>query len=110
VTPTAELTTKSRVAAVLSSQLRLGKVQMAGIAKALEMSEATLRRRLSLEGTSFSALLEEVRFELAKRYLRDPTLEAADVAVLLGFRQPSEFVLAFQAWSGGVTPDAFRAS
>jgi AraC-like DNA-binding protein len=110
VTPTAELTTKSRVAAALSSQLRLGKVQMAGIAKALEMSEATLRRRLSLEGTSFSALVEEVRFELAKRYLRDPTLEVADVGVLLGFRQPSDFVAAFQSWSQGVSPAAFRAS
>ena len=50
---------------------------MAGIAKALDMSEATLRRRLAQEGTSFSALVEEVRFELAKRYLSDPTLEVA---------------------------------
>ena len=110
MTPTAELTTKSRVAAVLSAQLRLGKVQMAGIAKALDMSEATLRRRLALEGTSFSALVEEVRFELAKRYLSDPTLEVADVSVLLGFRHTSEFVAAFAVWSSGVSPEAYRAS
>jgi AraC-like DNA-binding protein len=110
VTPPAELTTKSRVAAVLGTQLRLGKVQMAGIARALEMSEATLRRRLSLEGTSFSTLVEETRFELAKRYLRDPTLEVADIAVLLGFRHAQDFAAAFELWSQGVSPEAYRAS
>ena len=109
MTPTAELTTKSRVAAVLGTQLRLGKVQMAGIARALEMSEATLRRRLSMEGTSFSALVEETRFELAKRYLRDPTLELADIAVLLGFRQPGDFAAAFTLWSNGRSPESYRA-
>lgn len=83
---------------------------MAGVAKALDMSEATLRRRLSAEGTSFSALIEEVRFELARRYLRDPTLEIEDVAVLLGFRDVAEFEAAFAAWSKGATPAAFRAS
>lgn len=95
---------------MLSTQLRLGKVQMAGIAKALDMSEATLRRRLSLEGTSFSALVEEVRFELAKRYLRDPTLEVEDVSVLLGFRDPREFASAFALWSHGISPEVFRSS
>jgi AraC-like DNA-binding protein len=29
---------------------------------------------------------------------------------LLGFRQPSDFVAAFQSWSQGVSPAAFRAS
>ena len=110
MTPPAELTTKSRVAAVLGTQLRLGKVQMAGIARALEMSEATLRRRLSLEGTSFSTLVEETRFELAKRYLRDPTLEVPDIAVLLGFRDARDFASAFELWSQGVSPEAYRAS
>lgn len=83
---------------------------MAGIAKALDMSEATLRRRLSLEGTSFSSLVEEVRFELAKRYLRDATLELPDVAVLLGYRQVADFDAAFKAWSNGLAPEAFRSS
>ncbi|HEX6242875.1 MAG TPA: helix-turn-helix transcriptional regulator [Polyangiales bacterium] len=110
MTPSPDLTTKSRVAAVLSTRLRLGKVQMAGVAKALDMSEATLRRRLSAEGTSFSALIEEVRFELARRYLRDPTLEVGDVAVLLGFRDRAEFEATFSVWSNGVSPEDFRAS
>jgi AraC-like DNA-binding protein len=109
VTPTAELSTKDRVAALLGAQLRLGKVQMAGIAKALEMSEATLRRRLSQEGSSFSALLEEVRFELAKRYLRDPTLEVADVAHLLGFRDVLSFGETFARWSRGDVPETYRS-
>jgi AraC-like DNA-binding protein len=109
VTPTAELSTKDRVAALLGAQLRLGKVQMAGIAKALDMSEATLRRRLNQEGSSFSALLEEVRFELAKRYLRDRTLEVSDVAQLLGFRDLASFGETFARWSRGAAPEAYRS-
>jgi AraC-like DNA-binding protein len=109
VTPTAELSTKDRVAALLGAQLRLGKVQMAGVAKALDMSEATLRRRLNQEGSSFSELLEEVRFELAKRYLRDPTLEVADVAQLLGFRDLASFGETFTRWSRGQAPEAYRS-
>ena len=109
MTLTEETTTKGRVAALLGAQLRLGKVQMAGIAKALDMSEATLRRRLSQEGSSFSALLEEVRFELAKRYLRDPTLQLADVAQLLGFRDLASFGETFARWSRGAPPEAYRS-
>jgi len=82
---------------------------MAGIAKALDMSEATLRRRLSQEGSSFSSVLEEVRFELAKRYLRDPTLEVCDVAQLLGFRDVSSFGETFARWSQGGAPEAYRS-
>lgn len=82
---------------------------MAGVAKALEMSEATLRRRLNQEGSSFSALLDEVRFELAKRYLRDPTLEVADVAQLLGFRDLASFDETFARWSSGQPPESYRS-
>jgi AraC-like DNA-binding protein len=109
VTPSPEISTRERVAALLGAQLRIGKVQMAGIANALHMSEATLRRRLSQEGSSFSRLLEEVRFELAKRYLRDPTLEVCDVAQLLGFRDVASFGDSFARWSRGAAPEAFRS-
>ena len=95
---------------MLAIQLRIGKVQMAGIAKSLDISEATLRRRLAVEGTSFSALVDGVRFELAKRYLQDPTLELGDVSLLLGFRDPDTFRAAFVAWSDGAPPESYRAA
>lgn len=106
----AVLETKSKVSEVLTSQLRLGKASMASVARAMSISEATLRRRLVQEGTSFSRVVDEVRFALARRYLRDPTLEVAEVALLLGFREPRDFDQVFERWSGGVSPAAFRAA
>jgi AraC-like DNA-binding protein len=102
--------TKTKVAEVLTSQLRLGKASMASVARALAISEATLRRRLGQEGTSFSRVVEEVRFALARRYLRDPTLEVNEVGLLLGFREPTGFIQVFERWSGGVSPADFRAA
>src|SRR5688572_20508617 len=101
---------KSQVHAVLSRQLRFGKASMASVAQALRTSEATLRRRLVQEGTSFSRMLDEVRFELARRYLADPTLQIVDVAHLLGFRDREALVQAFQRWADGLTPESFRSS
>jgi AraC-like DNA-binding protein len=100
--------TKSKVSEVLTTQLRLGKASMASVARAMSISEATLRRRLGQEGTSFSQVVEEVRFALARRYLEDPTLEVLEVAQLLGFREPGGFIQVFERWSGGVSPAAFR--
>jgi len=102
--------TKRKVSEVLTAQLRLGKASMASVARALAISEATLRRRLGQEGTSFSRVVEEVRFALARRYLGDPTLEVGEVAQLLGFREPAGFVQVFERWSGGVSPAAYRAA
>ena len=108
VTPSAQFSMKHRVAALLSAELRLGRVQMARIARALGMSEATLRRRLSDEGSSFSGVLDEVRFSLAKCYLSDPSLEVRDVAELLGFRDEESFRESFARWSSGSPPEAYR--
>jgi AraC-like DNA-binding protein len=110
VTPSPSLSTKQRVTALLAEQLRLGKVQMVHIARAMNVSEATLRRRLLQEGTSFSELVESTRFELAQRYLRDSTFQLEDVAFLLGFRDIESFSEAFLSWSGGNPPSAYRSS
>lgn len=101
---------KSQVCTVLRRQLRFGKASMASVAQLLGTSEATLRRRLLQEGSSFSGVLDEVRFELARRYLADPTLQMADVAQLLGFRDVNALAEIFQRWAGGQTLDAFRAN
>jgi AraC-like DNA-binding protein len=110
VTPLETNDIKSQVHAVLTRQLRFGKASMASVAQALGVSEATLRRRLLQEATSFSRMLDEVRFALARRYLADPTLQLNDVAHLLGFRDPEALTQAFTRWAGGSTPDAYRQS
>lgn len=98
-----------RVRQLLVEQLRAGDVSMGSIARTLAMSVATLRRRLGDEGTSHSEILDDVRRELAERYLSDMSLAISEVAFLLGFSHVTAFYKAFRRWSAGVTPAEFRA-
>lgn len=79
----------------------------AEIATALHMSDRTLRRRLEKLGTSFSAILDERRKQLAQRLLREGvTVEV--IAERLGYRDVANFRQAFKRWTGEA-PSLFRA-
>lgn len=93
----------------LVTSLAHGDARQTSIARALGMSARTLSRRLHAEGTTLGALLERVRRELARRYLRDESLAVYEVAFLLGYREPSTFFRAFKRWTGE-TPRSWRAS
>jgi len=77
------------------------------LARRLNMSPATLRRRLRSEGQSFSAIKEEMRGLLAQSLLRESTLGVGEIASELGFAEPSAFHRAFRKWTG-TTPASFR--
>jgi len=77
------------------------------VARALGLSERTLRRRLRAEGTSFGDQSAKARFELARAYLRG--LPVRDVAEMLGYHDASTFRRAFRRWSGS-TPAEFVTS
>ena len=70
------------------------------VARELHMSERTLHRRLADEGTSFQSLLDDVRQELARRYLAQRRLTLAQTAYLLGFADQSNFTRACKRWFG----------
>jgi AraC-like DNA-binding protein len=73
----------------------------------LHVSERSLQRRLDAEGTSFAQLVDEVRRDLALRYVADARIALGEVAYLLGFAEPSPFYRAFKRWTG-MTPSAAR--
>lgn len=77
------------------------------MAQRLHQSERSLQRRLAAEGCRFAELLDQVRRELAQRYIADPRLALGEVAYLLGFAEPSPFHRAFRRWTG-MTPTAAR--
>ena len=79
------------------------------IAKSLGMSGRTLQRRLEELGTSYQALLDEVRQRSARRLLVKTDLDTGEVAFLLGFEELNSFTRAFHAWEG-TTPARWRAS
>jgi AraC-like DNA-binding protein len=92
---------------ILRAALRNDAGEMDPIAKRLGLTPRSLQRRLKEEGTSFKEVREEVRRELAMRYL-DDNLSIAEVSFLLGFSEPSAFFRAFKRWTG-VTPLENRA-
>lgn len=82
---------------------------IATVARALAMSERTLRRRLIEEQTSYRALTDQVRSEMATQYLRQTTLPVTEISRLLGFDNVANFRRAFRRWNG-VTPQTQRDS
>lgn len=81
-------------------QLHAGTVSEQSVASGLHTSIDTLRRRLNREGSSYRALLDDVRWTLAKRYLENRDLTIKQISGTLGFANSSAFVRAFRRWSG----------
>ncbi|MBC7173988.1 MAG: AraC family transcriptional regulator, partial [Polyangiaceae bacterium] len=79
----------------------------AQVAHDLHTTERTLRRHLESLGTSYAAIREATRRELAVHYLRDTSLSVAEIAERLGYADPSNFGAAFRRWTGG-SPRGFR--
>lgn len=96
-----------RVRREFVAHLPKGEPSVGTVAARLRMSPRTLQRQLQAEGTSFAAVLSELRRELAAKYLRDPNIAIAEIAFLLGFQDSSAFYRAFRRWEG-TTPLAFR--
>jgi len=102
-TPSDPLMT-SQVKRVLHEILRNDEGHVEVVAKRLGMTSRSLQRRLKDESTTFNAIREDVRRELAQRYLSDG-LAIAEISFLLGFSEPSAFFRAFKRWTG-TTPRA----
>jgi AraC-like DNA-binding protein len=77
------------------------------VARHLRLSERTFARRLAAEGLSFGVILDELRRDLAQRYLQEPHLQISQIAWLLGFQQPSAFSHACRRWLGS-SPSEYR--
>ena len=111
-----KLMTRMETAGTLSGRVRevIGKTIARGafplleeIAGELAVSTRKLQAVLKEEKTCFRKILNDIRRELAQRYLRDPETSICDIAFLLGFSEQSAFNHAFRRWTG-VTPRAYR--
>jgi AraC-like DNA-binding protein len=72
---------------------------LATIAKRLELSDRSLRRQLREQGISFRGLLDELRMQVALKYLRTTRLANEDIALALGFSDAANFRRAFRRWT-----------
>ena len=78
-----------------------------GLAGELNMTPATLRRRLHEEGESYQSIKDQLRRDLAIGYLSHSSRSVMDIALELGFSERSAFHRAFRKWTGA-SPGEFR--
>ena len=77
------------------------------LAAELNMTTATLRRRLHEEGASYQGIKDQLRRDLAIGYLSHSNRSVMDIALELGFSERSAFHRAFRKWTGA-SPGEFR--
>lgn len=73
----------------------------------LNISERTIVRILSSEGTKYSSLLERFLFQKAIKYLEDDSLSVLEISQRLGYSNPPNFIRTFKKWTN-CTPDKYR--
>jgi AraC-like DNA-binding protein len=81
-------------------------IKASKISVILGMSQRTMARRLMSQGLTFSGIVHELRYDLAKRYLMEKELSISTVAWLLGYREVSAFTHAFRGWAGKTPSEA----
>jgi AraC-like DNA-binding protein len=69
------------------------------IAKLLGANDRSLRRQLRQQGFSFRGLRDELRTQIALKYLRNTTLANEDIALALGFSDAANSRRAFHRWT-----------
>jgi AraC-like DNA-binding protein len=80
--------------------------EFTAIAKSLNLTTATLRRKLRAEGSSYQQLKDDIRRDTAIHLLSRGTISMDEVAQSIGFSEPTSFFRAFKRWTG-VTPRAY---
>ena len=79
------------------------------IADATGMSVRTLQRRLTDNGLKFHDLLNQAKFEHAKKMLLNRETPITEIAESLGYSDAAHFTRAFHRWSGS-SPTDYRKS
>lgn len=77
------------------------------LANYLNMSEATIQRRLKSEGMSYQQLKNDIRRDTAIEQLTKTKKSLQHISDELNFHDPSAFHRAFKKWTG-VSPGAYR--
>jgi len=97
----------ARVSSAIARRIATELPSLASTAAALRMPERTLQRRLAEEGVTHSALVDDVRRNLALELLVDANVSLTEIGYRLHFADPTAFYRAFRRWTGD-GPAAYR--
>lgn len=96
----AETSTADAVVRLIRRMLPTGSLDLDLVAGQLAQHRRTLQRHLAGQGTSFAALVDQVRRDDAERYLRETDMPFIQMAGILGFSEQSAFTRACHRWFG----------
>lgn len=96
-----------RVHAAVAQALGTYGPDLHGVSRLLAMHPRTLQRRLAAEGTTFGAILDDVRRRAALRYLTTTEMPMPQVAGMVGLSEQSALTRCCRRWFGA-TPTAVR--
>ncbi|HWJ66535.1 MAG TPA: AraC family transcriptional regulator [Nocardioides sp.] len=97
--PTASTTTDA-VVELVRHMLPTGALDLDLVAGQLAQHRRTLQRQLAAQGTSFAALVDQVRRDEAERYLRDTDMPLGQLTGALGLSEQSALTRACRRWFG----------
>jgi AraC-like DNA-binding protein len=100
LTQRATMSFSARVQRILTGMLAKGEPLREDVAKHLMISERTLQRRLSEEGTNFTRIVDDTRRAMAQQYLTNGQISLKKLSFQLGFSEPSAFHRACKRWFG----------
>jgi len=92
----------------LRERLPDGLPKQGEVAAHFHMSESSFYRRLAQEGAGYAELVDGVRCQSAEYYLKQERLSVLEVALLVGYAEPSAFFRACKKWFG-LSPREYRA-
>ena len=95
---------------LLASQFSLRKLPtLELIGWMVDVSPRTLKRQLQAAGTSYTGLLDRLRFDSACDMLAIPQMTISEIAKELGYSGTNNFVRSFRRMTG-TTPGEYRTS
>ena len=106
--PASQSAWTDRVRHALRPLLLRNEPTTASTAEQLSVNVRTLSRRLAREGTSYQAILDDVRYAMACELLAVTDMTIGEIADALCYSAHGPFIDAFRRWSG-VVPSAWRS-
>ena len=95
--------------AVLKSYLSDGYISQQAASELMGTTVRTLSRRLHDHQTTYGSLIDELRFDVAKKKLQIPGMQIGEVAQFAGFKDQGDFSRMIRR-VGGLTPTQLRDS
>lgn len=88
------------VRSIARQLLPTGRATLDVVADQFNLHPKMLQRRLAAEGTSFAALVDQIRREVAGRYLRDTQISLSHLAREIGYAEQSVLTRSCRRWFG----------